>query len=80
MSHVIARLNLLAMNIIQSYCVVICLPAKILSSQARGLYPGSSGSGPGLSSDILGFGYVRGYDSGFGPLHPLAAGPPPVIG
>ena len=30
--------------------------------------PGSSGSGPGLSSDILGFGYVRGYDSGFGPL------------
>ena len=29
---------------------------------------GSSGSGPGSSSDILGFGYVRGYDSGFGPL------------
>ena len=29
---------------------------------------GSSGSGPGLSSGILGFGYVRGYDSGFGPL------------
>ena len=26
-------------------------------------------AGPGLSSDILGFGYVRGYDSGFGPLH-----------
>ena len=44
--HVIAKLNLLAMIIIQSYCVVTLLPAKILSSQARGLYRGTGLLGP----------------------------------
>ena len=30
---------------------------------------GLAGRGRGYPSGILGFGYVRGYDSGFGPLH-----------